>query len=294
MFYIRLKTLDLPGRNGYTFANSFFQLNTFPDALLFEIMDLTPENIFGLLRSTEDFPVDLDDAWQWIGWPKKQHAKDVLLNNFLEGMDFLRKGVKSPSGGRPSEWIVLTVDCFKSLGMMAGTVKGRQVRRYFLECESRLKELLNRQKAENSHRVIKAVVQDKPDLWEKRFEDEFFDEAYRITGWQRSEKGHPPCMGTFINETVYDYFPDGVPERLRQVNPKNENGNRLRKHHQHLSPTLGLPILSSQKAATIAVMRLSPANNRKRFKQNMAKACGTQFQVELPFMDDLNQLGEAS
>lgn len=260
-------------------------------------MDLTPENIFGLLRSTEEFPVVFDDAWQWIGYSRKDNAKVAFLNaGFVEGIDFriFLNPQENSKVGRPSELICLTIDCFKSFAMMAGTSKGKEVRQYFLQCELKLKELLSQQKSQNTHRVIKAVVQDDADSWVKRFEDEFFDEAYRITGWQRSDKGHPPCMGTFINETVYDYFPDGVPERLRQVNPKNEKGNRLRKYHQHLSPTLGLPILGSQKAATIAVMRLSPSNNRKRFKQNMAKACGTQFQVELPFMDDLNQLGEAS
>ena len=62
-----------------------------------------------------EFPVDLDDAWKWIGCSEKSDAKAVLKNNFEEGVDFLGKGPKTSSGGRPSEWIVLTVDCFKSL-----------------------------------------------------------------------------------------------------------------------------------------------------------------------------------
>ena len=108
-------------------------------------MEFSHELAFALFQSAEPFPVDFDDAWQWIGWPKKQDGKEVLLNNFLKDEDFLRKGVKSPSGGRPKEWIVLTVECFKSLGMMAGTEKGRAVRRYFLECERRFKEMLIKQ-----------------------------------------------------------------------------------------------------------------------------------------------------
>jgi len=260
-------------------------------------MNLSTENIFGLLQSTKEFPVDFDEAWQWIGYGRKGAAKEALLNaGFFLGIDFrvFPNIRKNPKGGRPSEVIRLTVDCFKSFAMMAGTDQGRQVRQYFLKCERDLKELLESQKAKNAHRVVKAVVQNEADPWVKRFEDEFFDEAYRVTGWSRPEKGHPACMGGFINTTVYDYFPDGVPERLRQVNPKNEKGNRLKKHHQHLTPLAGLPILGSQKAATIAVMRLSPSGDRKKFHNNMAKACGTQFQVELPFMDDLESLGKAS
>jgi hypothetical protein len=39
-----------------------------------------------------------------------------------------------------TEFIYLTVDCFKSLGMMAGTQKGKEVRKYFLECEKIAKQ----------------------------------------------------------------------------------------------------------------------------------------------------------
>lgn len=260
-------------------------------------MNLNTENIFSLLRSTDEFPVDFAEAWQWVGYSRKGDAKEALLNaGFLVDIDFriFRNIPKNSKAGRPSDVIQLTVDCFKSFAMMAGTEKGKQVRQYFLKCERDLKELLESQKVKNAHRVVKAVVQNEADPWVKRFEDEFFDEAYRVTGWSRPEKGHPACMGGFINTTVYDYFPDGVPERLREVNPKDERGNRLRKHHQHLSSLTGLPILGSQKAATIAVMRLSPSGDKKRFHSNMAKACGSQFQVELPFMDDFKSLGEVS
>jgi phage anti-repressor protein len=103
------------------------------------------ELVLMLLESEEDFPIDLDDAFPWIGYSKKQDAKEVLTNNFVEGQDFLRKGVKNPSIGRPSEWILLTIDCFKSLSMMAGTEKGREVRQYFLGCEAELKKRIKDQ-----------------------------------------------------------------------------------------------------------------------------------------------------
>ncbi|WP_181357430.1 hypothetical protein [Stenomitos frigidus] len=89
-----------------------------------------------LLDATEPFPVDFDDAWHWLGYSTKQMAQKKLLNNFESGNDFLIERFPEPQvTGRPLEKLYLTIDCFKSLGMMAGTERGKQVRRYFLDCE---------------------------------------------------------------------------------------------------------------------------------------------------------------
>lgn len=101
-----------------------------------------------MVQSTEQFPVDFDNAWRWIGWTRKSKAKKTLTNNFIEGVDFCTRGCKSSTGGRSSELILLTVDCFKSLGMMAGTEKGREIRQYFLKCEKQAREIIPAQNEE--------------------------------------------------------------------------------------------------------------------------------------------------
>ena len=113
------------------------------------------------VESDDPFPVDFDLAWQWMGYSTKQKALSTLKNNFDLGTDFLTKGLKTSSGGRPSELIVLSVDCFKSMGMMAGTAKGKEIRKYFLECERVAKE-----KATHPPREIPSSV-DYVNAWEK-------------------------------------------------------------------------------------------------------------------------------
>lgn len=79
-----------------------------------------------------------------LGYSQSQKAKNRLLKNFSPEIDYrivLPIWVKNPQGGRPSDQILLTIDCFKSLGMMAGTEKGKEVRLYFLECEKQFKQL---------------------------------------------------------------------------------------------------------------------------------------------------------
>ena len=251
--------------------------------------DLTPELIFSLMQSDKEFPVDFDDAWEWIGYSYKKNAKESLFENFELNIDyidsrFLPQKVRTPQGGRPSEKFCLTVDCFKGFCLMAGTRRGKQVRKYFIECEKALKEVLAREQQRWQGSTAKEIVKENHSRWQKRFEDEFFEEVYRVTGWKRTHSGHAGCMGGFIVKNIYDRFPTGTTKRLRTVNPKI-NGNRKRKHHQHLED-IGLKGLDSQKGAALATLRLTPANSPEKFKRNYKIATGQDIQLQLPIVDD--------
>ena len=102
-----------------------------------------------LYDSNDRFPVDFDNAWKWLGYSQKQKALRMLIGGqFDETLDWQ----SHPNGGncaldvsafepaRRTDKYYLTVDCFKCLGMMARTEQGKQVRRYFLECEKSHKE----------------------------------------------------------------------------------------------------------------------------------------------------------
>ena len=97
-----------------------------------------------LYESTEKFPVDLELAYIWLGYARKDSAKRKLANNFIEGVDFeLHRSVETISSNDSSskEQINLTVGCFKELGMLAGTEQGKKVRKYFIECEKIAKKV---------------------------------------------------------------------------------------------------------------------------------------------------------
>jgi phage anti-repressor protein len=103
------------------------------------MIDFNKELALSLLGSGKEYPVDFEDAWQWLGYSSKQAAKKKLTRNFEQEEDYLSEWMKTPDGGRPSESIYLTVDCFKALGMMSGTEQGKKTRQYFLRCEKELK-----------------------------------------------------------------------------------------------------------------------------------------------------------
>ena len=261
-------------------------------------MDLSSEKIFALISSGKEFPVDFDDAWQWIGWTVKQTGKNVLLNNFEEGVDFLRETSKNCGRGRPGDQLVLTIDCFKSLAMMAGTEKGKQVRRYFLNCERELKHRLDEERKHwqdtIQKRLVSAMVSQEVVSRKPKFSDDFYELLYKKRGgdWEKRDpkKNRPACVGTWTNWTVYDRLlggtePGSVKDTLNQINPRVD-GRRKDKHHWHLRE-LGEFHLSSQLEVVKAVARLSPDGNWDKFIRNIQKACPNGEQVQLNLLDML-------
>ncbi|MEC5395241.1 antA/AntB antirepressor family protein [Bergeyella sp. RCAD1439] len=75
----------------------------------------------------------------------KQQFSDWIQNRirdygFIEGQDFevFHNSMKNPSGGRPTLEYAISLDMAKELSMVERTEKGKQARRYFIECEKRL------------------------------------------------------------------------------------------------------------------------------------------------------------
>lgn len=120
-------------------------------------MDLDNDIIFSLIGAGEEFPIDFDDAWVWIGYTRKDNAKSSLLSaGFIDGIDFevFLNNQENSKVGRPSDKIMLTIDCFKSFCMMAGTSKAREVRKYFIDCEQELKRRIEQEKNTYKERVM--------------------------------------------------------------------------------------------------------------------------------------------
>ena len=184
-----------------------------------------------IAASSDPFPVDFDRAWQWIEYSSKQRGKEMLIKHFAEGVDFLLNGaVKQTdegSGGHNREEIRLTIDCFKSFCMMAGTEKGRDVRKHFIECERRLKAVKRPETAiEWAQAFIGAETE------RIRLEKQVADDAPKVAEWQSlmDSKGAQKieviakCLGYGRNKFFALLRADGV---LTQDNlPRSE--------HQHL------------------------------------------------------------
>lgn len=115
-------------------------------AATFADNEFSAEVAMGLMAVEEsgiEFPVDFGKAWGWLGYSTKQKCLHELKNNFVDGSDY-RRQVVTPENpavlSAQAEHYSLTVDCFKCLGLMAGTSKGREIRQHFLDCEKQAKQ----------------------------------------------------------------------------------------------------------------------------------------------------------
>lgn len=80
--------------------------------------------------------------------------------------------------------------------------------------------------------------------WIKTFSESFYFQIYRLKGWpwsRRSDekKNHPWEVAKITNRIVYEKLPSGILDKLRELNPKNDKGNRKHKNFQFLTPNAG-------------------------------------------------------
>lgn len=86
-------------------------------------------------RELHDF---LESKRDFSNWIKDRIEKYGLVEN-EDYVVFANFG-ENPKGGRPQIEYALSVDAAKELSMVEGNEKGKQARRYFIECEKVLKE----------------------------------------------------------------------------------------------------------------------------------------------------------
>jgi hypothetical protein len=102
-----------------------------------------------------DFVIDLDDVWEWLGFNKKYNAKFLLEKQFTIEIDYKifapeASGAKNDTrGGHNREIIMLNVETFKKFCLKAGTKKADQIHDYYIKLEQTLHEVLQ----EESHEL---------------------------------------------------------------------------------------------------------------------------------------------
>lgn len=95
--------------------------------------------------------------------------------------------------------------------------------------------------------------------WAKRFPDEFYEQIFRLRGWQWKGMSinRPSVVAHYTKDLVYERLAPGILAELERRNPKDERGQRKRRHHQWLTEDIGHPALAQHLYALLGFMRVS-------------------------------------
>jgi len=101
-----------------------------------------------------DFVIDLDNIWKWMGYNQKVKAKTLLEKNFKLDIDYkillCQQGKQHihVHGGHNKETILLTIRTFKLFCLKAGTEKATQIHEYYIKMEETLQEVIQEESDE--------------------------------------------------------------------------------------------------------------------------------------------------
>jgi hypothetical protein len=132
-----------------------------------------------------DFVIDLDNIWKWLGFSQKIKAKQMLEKNFMINTDyklFLYQQVKQTNdtkGGHNKETFMLNINTFKRFCLKAGTKKADEIHEYYIKLEETLQEVIQeesnelRLQLEQKDKLLEKSEIDKIKIREKTLLDQF-------------------------------------------------------------------------------------------------------------------------
>jgi hypothetical protein len=95
--------------------------------------------------------------------------------------------------------------------------------------------------------------------WAKRFPDEFYEQIFRLRGWQWKgmKVNRPSIVGRYTNDLVYERLAPGILAELRKLNPPDDRGVRKSTHQQYFTEDIGHPALQRHLNMLVGIERAS-------------------------------------
>ena len=126
---------------------------------------------------SNDFVIDLDDIWGWLGFARKTNAKNVLEKYFKVETDYkivLPQARENLSNGRPSEKIMLNIKTFKKMCLKANTPKANEIHEYYIKLEETLHEIIDEESNELRLQLVEKdnemqIIKEEKEKLEKRY-----------------------------------------------------------------------------------------------------------------------------
>ena len=118
-----------------------------------------------------DFVVNLDNVWKFIGFSNKANAKRLLKQHFTENKDYqkllirmdeqavnLKNGKNIGGAGLNQETIMLNINTFKKLCLKSNTDNADKIHDYYIKLEMVYNELMKEEFDEQKKRNRKSKI----------------------------------------------------------------------------------------------------------------------------------------
>lgn len=194
----------------------------------------------------DDYCIDLDDVWEWIGFSEKSKAKRTLAKNFADPEDYKilqiqdkiseesfiaqvgENKIPQETRGRKQEQILMTVKTFKKLCMKANTKKSNDIHEYYIKLEETLHEVID----EESNELRLQIEEQKVQLIEQKT---LLIEQKVVSEKEKQQVLQQTLINQFPINTLCVYFgvTDNVDERgqtLLKFGISNNFNERLTAH----------------------------------------------------------------
>jgi hypothetical protein len=168
-----------------------------------------------------DFVIDLDNVWNWLGFNQKVKAKILLEKLFIKDIDYKNllslQGKQTSSekkqGGHNKEIYMLNIRTFKLFCIRADTKKAKEIHEYFVKLEEILHEVIEEESIELKLQLEKKIKEQENQLKEK---DEELEENKKMLSELENLKQNED------KPTIYIYNID-----TRKENPELKIGYTL-------------------------------------------------------------------
>lgn len=166
--------------------------NTYQNKLLTKIKERFTDNeqqifvtsFYCYLNYNDEFIIDLDNIWKWLGFQSKFNSKRLLETQFIINKDYI---LLSPSakqsqhikGGHNKETFMLNIKTFKKFCLKAGTKKADEIHEYYIKLEETLQEVIQEEsnelklQLEQKELQLESITQDKEKIREKTLLEQF-------------------------------------------------------------------------------------------------------------------------
>jgi hypothetical protein len=137
--------------------------------------------------------------------------------------------------------------------------------------------------------ILEQYISPKLLPWQKTFPDQFYEELFRLRGWQYRPLSvkRPQLVGKLTKDLVYERLAPGVLQVLEELTPRKENGKLEHHLHRHLTPEEGRVALERHLHTVTAMMRGSATwNGFKRLLNRALPRHPEMPQLPLSFKDE--------